>query len=101
LFIQITRSDHYLSLPNLGNPSKVWPKNLIETVKQVLNVECEAPSEPEFKFKLSKRAAMKNYMVLGKYDFDLKTAIEAQMTSPLGYGSEFRKWQKMRKILEQ
>jgi len=46
---------------------------------------------PEFTFKLSSRAAKKNYMVLGKYNFSLASALEAQKDSPLGYGSEFRK----------
>ena len=36
-------------------------------------------------------AAKKNYLVLGKYDFNLEQAIQAQIDSPIGYGSEFRK----------
>jgi hypothetical protein len=46
---------------------------------------------PEFKFELTMAAAKKNYLMLGKYYFDLAAAIAANKTSPMGYGSEFRK----------
>ena len=46
---------------------------------------------PLFKFELTEKAALKNYLVLGKFNFDLEKAIQAQKNSPIGYGSEFRK----------
>jgi hypothetical protein len=69
--------------------------------------------KPEFVFEWSKQAAMKNYMVLGKYNFDLHMALEAQHSTPLSYGSEFcdpnvlqellclhPAWPRLRRILE-
>jgi hypothetical protein len=53
---------------------------------------------PEFKFELTTKAAFKNYLILGKYNFDLGAAIEAQKSSPLGYGSEFRKPEVLRPL---
>jgi hypothetical protein len=46
---------------------------------------------PEFKFKLTMAAAKKNYLILGKYNFDLAAAI--------AYGSEFRKRDVLRPLL--
>jgi hypothetical protein len=39
-------------------------------------------------------------MILKKYDFDLEEAINAQKSSPLGYGSEFRPPQTLRRIFK-
>ncbi len=39
-------------------------------------------------------------MILKKYDFDLEKAINAQKSSPLGYGSEFRPPQTLRRIFK-
>eukprot|EP00804_Cyclotella_cryptica_P020545 CCRYP_003391-RA/>CCRYP_003391-RA protein AED:0.08 eAED:0.21 QI:0/-1/0/1/-1/1/1/0/170 len=44
-----------------------------------------------FKFELTREAALKNYLVLLKYNRDLDLALKAQQDTPLGYGSEFRK----------
>lgn len=54
---------------------------------------------PEFKFELTMAAAKKNYLTLGKYNFDLAAAIAANKTSPMGYGSEFRKPDVLRPLL--
>ena len=45
---------------------------------------------PEFDFQMTTEAAEKNFLVLSKYGLDLAKAIEAQQSSPIGYGSEFR-----------
>ena len=44
----------------------------------------------EFAFELTKEAAEKNYCLLKKYGLDLSRAIDAQKSSPLSYGSEFK-----------
>ena len=44
----------------------------------------------EFAFELTKEAAEKNYCLLKKYGLDLSRAIDAQTSSPLSYGSEFK-----------
>lgn len=69
----------------------VWPANLIEVAKQIISLMCETPSMPEFKFELTMAAAKKNYLILGKYNFDLAAAI--------AYGSEFRKPDVLRPLL--
>ena len=45
---------------------------------------------PEFSFQMSEEAAHKNWSVLKRYNLDLSQALEANKSSQLGYGSEFR-----------
>jgi hypothetical protein len=73
--------------------------NLIEVAKQVVSSVCETPTVPEFKFELTMTAAKKNYLMLGEYNLDLATAIAANHSSPMGYGSEFRKPDVLRPLL--
>jgi hypothetical protein len=47
--------------------------------------------KPEFSFELTSEAAHKNYLVLkNRYKLDLKAALDANSSSPLGCGSEFK-----------
>ena len=71
-------------------PQNCWPSNLIETIKQVVSFKCPKPKRQEFQFELTEEAALKNFLVLKKYNFDLGAALKAQIKSPLGYGSEFK-----------
>ncbi len=41
-----------------------------------------------------------NFLILKKYNFNLEKAITAQKSSPLGYGSEFRPPQTLRKVFK-
>jgi hypothetical protein len=75
-----------------------WPNNLIEIIKKVINVPCNTPTAPKFIFKLLQTAASHNLDVLSKYQNDLSKALEANKSSPLGYGSEFRHPNKPQKI---
>ena len=59
-------------------------------MKAILESECPDRTKPEFRFELTNEAAEWNYLVLKKYNFDFKSALEANSSSPLGYGSEFR-----------
>lgn len=45
---------------------------------------------PLFKFELTMKAALQNYLVLLKHNLSLESALNAQQDTPLGYGSEFR-----------
>ena len=45
------------------------------------------------------KAACKNYLVLLKHGLSLKSALEAQKDSPLGYGSEFRPVETLEQLL--
>ncbi len=58
------------------------------------------PTPPEFIFELAEEPAEKNFLILKKYDFELEKAITAQKSSLLGFGSEFRPLQKLRKIFK-
>ncbi len=73
---------------------------LIEIINEIREEAIPAPTPPEFVFDLTEEAAKKNFMILKKYDFDLEKAINAQKTSLLGYGSEFRPPQTLRRIFK-
>jgi hypothetical protein len=72
--------------------------NLIKIIKKVINVPCNTPTAPEFIFELSQTAASHNLDILSKYQNDLSKALEANKSSPLVYGSEFRHPNELRKI---
>jgi hypothetical protein len=82
------------ALPCLASQYEVvpaWPDDLVERVHAVVNHStCVRPSAPEFRFELSCDAANHNAKALERYGFNLGVAIEANSSSPLGYGSEFR-----------
>ncbi len=54
----------------------------------------------EFVFKLTEGATAKNFIILNKYNFNPEKAINAQKSSPLGYGSEFRQPPTLRRIFQ-
>ena len=62
----------------------------METIREILLWEQPEPVKPQFMFEMSRRAAAKNYLVLGKYGFDFDKTIRAQVNSPVAYGSEFK-----------
>ena len=82
------------TLPDLASQYTVvsaWPDDLVERVHAVVNHStCVRPTAPEFQFELSCDAADHNAKALERYGFNLGAAIEANSSSPLGYGSEFR-----------
>ena len=101
----------FLSSLNCTVPT-IWPINLLDAIKRVIDTPCVAPAKPEFAFEMTKEAAEKNFCILAKYGMDLGRALDAQKESPLGYGSEFRApelleqifgfqpiWKRMRAIL--
>ena len=63
-----------------------------------MNVPCKTPHPRESFFKLSESAASHNLNILNKYSNDLGEALRANENSPLGYGSEFRKPQELKKV---
>ena len=62
----------------------------MEVIEGIVKSDCFKPSKPEFDFKLTSEAAAKNWLVLKKYNLNVKDALEAQKSTPLQYGSEFR-----------
>jgi hypothetical protein len=75
---------------DIQQPSPDWPDDLIDKIKAVMNTTCDTPSPPEFSFEFSDEGKVHNLAVLKKYDFDLGKALEAQQSSSLGYGKEFK-----------
>ncbi len=72
-----------------NSSQQAFPANLIDIISVIREEAIPAPTEPEFMFELTSKAAERNFMILKKYNFDLAMAIEAQKSSLLGYGSEF------------
>ena len=59
-------------------------------MKWIHEQKVEPPKKSLFSFELNKEAALKNSLVLKKFDYDLKKAIEAQPETIISYGSEIR-----------
>ena len=74
------------------------PNNLVEIVKGEMNILCKTSHPPEFIFELSESAALHNLEILNKYRNELSKALRANENSSLGYGSEFRKLQELKKV---
>eukprot|EP00956_Cyclotella_meneghiniana_P041994 scaffold248139_cov43-Cyclotella_meneghiniana.AAC.1 len=62
----------------------------MEVIEKIVKSSCFKPKKPEFEFSLTAEAAAKNWLVLKKYKLNMKDALEAQKSTPLEYGSEFR-----------
>jgi hypothetical protein len=77
---------------------RAFPANLIDIIRAIREEAIPAPTAPEFMFKLTSEAAERNFMILKKYNFDLAMAIEAQKSSPQGYGSQFQSPKTLQKI---
>ncbi len=73
---------------------------MMEIIKSIMSSESPCPEPPLFQFKMSSKAAEKNSLILRRFNFDLMEAIEAQAKSPMGYGSEFRKWEILLPLLK-
>jgi len=67
-----------------------FPTNLINIIGDIKGQPSPSPMKQEFAFELTKEAAEKNYWLLKKYGLHLSRAIDAQKSSPLSYGSEFK-----------
>jgi hypothetical protein len=65
-----------------------WPTNLIDIIRAIKKPP-QQPTQPEFLFELTDKAAEKNYLTLTqKYNGNLAALLEAQCKSTVGYGSE-------------
>jgi hypothetical protein len=74
-------------------PLNIWPSNMMEIIKSITSSESPCPEPPLLQFKISSEAAEKKFLILRRFNFDPKEAIETQAKSLMGYGSEFRKWE--------
>ncbi len=66
-----------------------WPNKVSTIITSIISIEDDKPKPSSFEFELSIKAAHKNFCVLRKFDFNLKSVIKANSNSPIGYGSEF------------
>ena len=73
------------------NAPPIWPKNMMEIIEVIVKLPNTCPETPLFKFEMNREAAESNFHALRKFNFDLEKALSAQVGSPVGYGSEFRK----------
>ena len=63
----------------------------MDIIRAIKSMPPRCPTQPEFTFNLTPKAAAKNYLVLiKKYNDDLGASLEVQRNSIVGYGSEFR-----------
>ncbi len=75
----------------INAPSRIWPKNMMETIEHIVKSTSRCPKLPLFKFKMNGEAAESNFHILWRFNFDLGKAIKAQARLPIEYGSEFQK----------
>jgi hypothetical protein len=90
-------SDHQAE-HGTNSSQRAFPANLIDIIRAIRKEAIPALTAPEFMFELTSKAAERNFMILKKYNFNLATAIEAQKSSSLGYGSEFQPPKTLQKI---
>jgi hypothetical protein len=83
-----------------NSSQQAFPVELTEIINKIREEAIPVPTPPEFVFDMTEEAAEKNSMILKKYDFDLEKAINAQKSSLLGYGSEFKPPQTLRRIFK-
>jgi hypothetical protein len=84
----------------INAPSRIWPKNMMETIEHIIKSMSRCPKSPLFKFEMNVEAAESNFHILRRFNFDLGKAIEAQARLPIGYGSEFQKSEVLLPLLQ-
>ena len=63
----------------------------MDIIRAIKSMPPRRPTQPEFTFDLTPKAAAKNYLVLmKKYNGNLGAFLKVQRNSIVGYGSEFR-----------
>jgi len=73
---------------------------MTEIIAAIVRSTSEYPKSPLFKFKMNRAAAESNFLVLRKFNFDFKKALEEQVGLPVGYGSEFQKGELLLPLLK-
>jgi hypothetical protein len=82
-------------------PSRIWPKNMMETIEHIVKSTSRCLKSLLFKFKMNREAVESNFHILWRFNFDLGKAIEAQARSPVGFGSEFQKSEVLLPLLQE
>lgn len=84
------RQDLTARYPSNTEFTPTWPANLVELVKKAISTPCFKPDKPELQFELTAEAAAKNWLVFKKYSLNVEALFDAQSSTPMRYGSEFR-----------
>ena len=92
---------------------RVLLSDMMSIIKSIVESHSPRPDKPLFEFAIMSKAAERNFLVLKSFDFNMKRVLKAQATSPMGYGSKFRKghilqpllqnhprWSRLKKLLE-
>ncbi len=95
---QMAQSSNRQAADQRPNKTPTFPLELMSIINEIRGQPIPVPTEPEFFFNMTQEAAVKNFLVFKRYSFDLGRAIEAQKRSPIGYGSEFKKPEVLKKI---
>jgi hypothetical protein len=95
---QMTQSSNRQAADRHPNKTPAFPLKLMSIINKIRGQPIPLPTEPEFFFNMMQEAAAKNFLVFKRYGFDLGRAIEAQKRLPIGYGSEFKKPEVLKKI---
>jgi len=72
----------------------------MEIIEVIVKSPSTCPEAPLFQFEMNREAAESNFHALRKFNFDLEKALAAQIGSPVGYGSEFRKGELLLPLLK-
>jgi hypothetical protein len=73
---------------------------MMEIIKYIVKLMSGCSELPLFKFKMIKEAVESNFHVFWRFNFDLGRALEVQVKSLMGYGSEFRKGKVLLPLLQ-
>jgi hypothetical protein len=92
--------EDYIPSPVVGpDDSFVPPPSFLANLKSVSESEVPVPGKPSVSFSSSPRSVQANADLLAKHDFDLGKLLEAEKGTTLGFGSEFRSIDQLRKVM--
>jgi hypothetical protein len=73
---------------------------MMKIIEHIVKMTRGCPELPLFKFKMNGEAAESNFHVLCRFNFDQGRALEAQVKSLMGHGSEFWKGEVLLPLLQ-
>jgi hypothetical protein len=77
-----------------------FPPNLVQVINKIISSPSNKMQQPSFKFKLNQKAAVHNWKILQEHNLNLDRALNAQQSSQLQFGSEFRETQILEPLLQ-
>jgi hypothetical protein len=67
-------------------PSNIWPSNMMEIIKSITRSESPCPEPPLFQFDMSSKTAEKNFLILWRFNFNLRRRPNLQWAMGLNSG---------------